>query len=90
MSNNISSPWRQPGAEQLRTLLGGDPRSDGIVTAVAGQLDLDTLAGLSGLVVNAVRQSLREGARVGRHECLHAVQAVIAEVEGGVPRGGGR
>ena len=88
--NTTVNPWRKPGAEQLRTLLGGDPRSDDIVTAVVEQLDMDTLAGLAGLTTNAVRQTLQRGAHIGREECLHAIQGIIAEVEGGVPREGGR
>ena len=77
------SPWNRPGARELRTLLGGDPKSDTILTTVIESLDLDTLAALSGLVVAMFSAAVRDGAKVGRLEALEAVQAVIDEVDGG-------
>jgi hypothetical protein len=56
MSNlptNRTSPRRRPGAQELFTLLGGDPKSDTTITRVIEALDLDDLASLAGLVKKA-------------------------------------
>jgi len=79
--NDRVSPERRPGARELFTLLGGNPKSDTILTRVIESLDLDTLAAFSGLVVAMFSAAVRDGAKVGRLEALEAVQAVIAEVE---------
>jgi hypothetical protein len=63
-------------------LLGGDPAADTTLTRIIAQLGLDETAALAGLVRNVVKEALHDGARTGREECLHAVQAVIDETEG--------
>ena len=80
--NRHSSPWRTPGAEQLHTLLGGDPATDTVLSRIIEQLGLDETAALAGLVRNAVKEALAAGAHTGRLECRDAVQAVIDEIEG--------
>ncbi|HEX6337306.1 MAG TPA: hypothetical protein VFZ85_10150, partial [Jiangellaceae bacterium] len=75
--NDRLSPWRKPGAEQLHTLLGGDPATDTVLTRIVEQLGLDECAALAGLVRNAFGQAMRDAGSTARHECLDAVQAVI-------------
>lgn len=81
--NDRVSPWRKPGAERLRDLLGGDPATDTVLTRIIDQLGLDECAALAGLVGNAFDQTMRDAGSIARHECLDAVQAVIDEIEGG-------
>ena len=80
--NTNPSPWRQPGAETLRTMLGGDPAADTALTRIIEQLGLDETAALAGLVRNAVTEAMHAAGLTARQECLLAVVEIFAEVHG--------
>lgn len=84
--NDRVSPERPLGADQLYTLLGDDFESKVIISRVVVQLDMDTLAAFSGLVVKMFSAAVRDGAHVGRMEALQAIQALIDEVAEGRAR----
>ena len=80
--NTNPSPWRKPGAETLRAMLGGDPAADTALSRIIEQLGLDETAALAGLVRNAVTEAMHAAGLTARQECLLAVATVVAEVHG--------
>lgn len=83
--NHRISPWNKPGADHLRTMLGGDPATDTVLTRVINQLDLDACAQLSGLVVNALREHRHAATLTAYEDILVTVTERINEVKGHRP-----